>query len=85
MRIAMIIKKLNICGGNQRHALGIARELSRRGHEITFYTLDYKKGEGFADDIERFPVVSLASATQALPKTKNPFAALKRFFEHIHG
>ena len=85
MRIAVIIKKLNVLGGNQRHALGIANELSRRGHEITLYTTQYKKGEGFATIINRFQVISLETQHSVFKKTRNPLVILRRFFEHIPG
>ncbi len=64
MKIAIIIRKLNVKGGAQRQALCLALELKKRGHKIKFYTLAYDKEKCFSDILDNFEVVSLESAPQ---------------------
>ena len=42
MKIAMIIHKLNISGGVQRHVLSVAHELIKEGHNVKIYTFIFK-------------------------------------------
>lgn len=41
MKIAIIVRRLNVNGGTQRQAVSLARELKLAGHEVTLYTLSY--------------------------------------------
>ncbi len=65
MKIAMIVRKLNIKGGTQRQALSFARELKKRGHEITLYTFAYSKEGCYAELLEGFKVVVAPERTAA--------------------
>jgi len=57
MKIAMIVRRLNIKGGAQRQALELARELQKRGHAITIYTFAYSPKDCFEDLLEGLKVV----------------------------
>lgn len=59
MRIAIIVKRLDVKGGTQRQALSLAQELCREGHEVTLYTLSYNKEACFTDLLEGMTVLSL--------------------------
>jgi len=72
MKIAIIVKKLNIKGGTQRQALSLAKELKKLGHEIKLYTFFYSNENCYADLLEGFEVI-------VLPPRKETNAA-KRFF-----
>ena len=55
MKIAIMVRKLNVRGGVQRHALSLARELALEGDDVTLYTFLYDKEKyrpypGRADD-----------------------------------
>ncbi len=39
MKIAIIVRRLNVNGGTQRQAVSLARELKIMGHNVTLYTL----------------------------------------------
>ena len=75
MKIAIIVRKLSVCGGTQRQALNLAIQLQARGDEVTVYALRYEKGKGFTDLIDRIHVV-------ALPEHRAPqgmFARVEHF------
>lgn len=59
MNIAIIVRKLNVRGGVQRHAISLARELAKKGHVATLYTFLYDKEKCYADLLEGCGVVSL--------------------------
>lgn len=59
MKIAIIVRKLNVRGGVQRHVICLARELVRKGHTVTLYTFLYDKEKCYADLLEGCRVVSL--------------------------
>lgn len=40
MKIALIIRRLNVRGGAQRQALALAQELKKRGHDILLYVAE---------------------------------------------
>ena len=49
MKIALIVRRLNVKGGTQRQALSFAQELVRRGHEVTIYTFWYDPASCYED------------------------------------
>ncbi|MDP3735698.1 MAG: glycosyltransferase family 4 protein [bacterium] len=55
MRIAMILRRLNVKGGTQRQALSLGRELLRRGHKVDLYTLDLDRERCYPDLLALFP------------------------------
>ena len=55
MRIAIILRRLNVKGGTQRQALSLGRELLRRGHEVDLYTLDLDRDRCYPDLLALFP------------------------------
>ena len=59
MKIAMIVRKLNISGGVQRHAMALAREFISRGHDVTFYTFFFSPERCYPELVKSFKVVSL--------------------------
>jgi len=59
MKIALIIHKLNIKGGVQRHVLAVGRELKRKGHGVKIYTFVFDKSAVFDADTEGAEIVSL--------------------------
>lgn len=71
MKIAIIIKKLNLKGGVQRHVLYEARELQSMGHNVTLYTFIFSKEECFPDLLAGVKVISLNTA---LPSYFNYFS-----------
>lgn len=62
MKIAMIIRRLNVKGGAQRQALELARELQKRGHTITMYTFAYSPKDCFEDLLDGLKVVVWGAA-----------------------
>ena len=64
MKIAIIVRKLNVRGGTQRLALMLARELALRGHSVTLYTFAFDRANCFPELLEGRGVISLSSAPQ---------------------
>ncbi len=62
MKIAIIIRKLNVRGGAQRQALSLARELKTMGHSAALYTFLYDKEKCYTDLLNDMEVVSLGYA-----------------------
>lgn len=67
MKIAMIIRRLDVKGGTQRQALVLADGLRRRGHEIKFYAFFYSKDRCYPDLLGNFEVVSLPAEINRPP------------------
>lgn len=67
MKIGIVIKRLNVRGGVQRHVLEVARELKARGHEIALYTFRYAPEACYRELLAGFRVVSLADFEVAAP------------------
>ncbi len=66
MKIALIIRRLNVEGGTQRQALFFAQNLKKRGHHVVVYT--FLRGEGAnAELLQGLSVVPLG----AYPKSRN--------------
>jgi len=59
MNIAIIVRKLNVRGGVQRHVVCLAREFAKKGHTVTLYTFLYDKEKCYAELLEGCRVVSL--------------------------
>lgn len=57
MKIALIIRRLNVKGGAQRQLLELSRELQKRGHTITVYTFAYAPKDCFEDLLAGLRVV----------------------------
>lgn len=84
MKIGIIVKRLNIQGGVQRHVLEVAQELKARGHDIALYTFHYSPETCYPARLAGLRVVSLRDAEIALPprlfetKMKSNWGALMR-------
>ncbi len=59
MKIAIIVRRMNVRGGTQRQALGLARELKKLGHQVKLYTFVYSPGDCFPEFLSGLEVVSL--------------------------
>lgn len=59
MKIGIIIRKLNIKGGVQRHVLGLAKELKKLGHGIKIYTFVYSKADCYPELLDGLEIISL--------------------------
>lgn len=68
MKIAMIMRRLDLKGGSQRLFLYIANQYRRLGHEVTIYALFYSKEKCFPDLLEGFEVVALDPKSAADPE-----------------
>ncbi|PIR70038.1 MAG: hypothetical protein COU46_03705 [Candidatus Niyogibacteria bacterium CG10_big_fil_rev_8_21_14_0_10_42_19] len=79
MKIALIIRKLNVKGGTQRQALSLARELKRMGHKIKIYTMSVSLEGGYDDLLREFEVVCLKDRPKMFHLPELPgFGYLKR-------
>ncbi len=65
LKIAFIIRRLNVKGGTQRQALSLVRELRKRGHIVKAYTFLYSPENCYPDLLEGLEVVSLERGTSA--------------------
>ena len=61
MKIAIIVRRLNVSGGTQRQALSLARELKILGHQVKLYTFLYAPSECYPNLIGGMEVVFLGS------------------------
>lgn len=59
MKIAIIIRKLNVRGGTQRQALNLAKQLKEMGHDVTLYTFLYSPKQCYEELLQGLRVVSL--------------------------
>lgn len=59
MKIAIIIRRLNIKGGTQRLAMYEADELKKQGHTIKFYTLFLDKDRSYKDALDALDITAL--------------------------
>lgn len=58
MKVAIILRKLNVKGGVQRHALYLARELKKLGHKVKLYALYYSREDCYQHLLEGLEVVA---------------------------
>ena len=76
MKIAIIIRRLNVRGGTQRQALSLARELLQRGDQISVYALHY-------DPALSYPELSAGIQIKSLnPKRRFRFFLLRLWEEN---
>ena len=80
MKIAMIVRRLNIKGGAQRQALELARALRARGHTIAIYTFTYSPQDCFENLLRDLRVVVWSGAGKKSTEAYAPFF-LGSFFE----
>lgn len=59
MKIAIIIRRLNVKGGTQRQALCLARDLKKHGHQVKIYTFLYSRDNCYEDLVSDAEVISL--------------------------
>lgn len=71
MRIAMIIRRLDLKGGSQRLFLYIANQYRRLGHQVKIYAFFYSKEKCFPDLLEGFEIVALDQKFAADPEFKS--------------
>lgn len=69
MKIALIVRRLDVKGGTQRQALSLARELMQRGHRVRLYTFSYHRARCYPDLLEGIAVTALD------PKSRRPRGA----------
>lgn len=72
MNIAIIVRKLNVRGGVQRHALSLAREYQKRGHRVVLYTFLYDRERCYAEELGGLRVVALGR----YPRCTNFFSGI---------
>ncbi|MBI1975582.1 MAG: glycosyltransferase family 4 protein [Candidatus Vogelbacteria bacterium] len=78
MKIAILIRRLNVRGGAQRQALWLARCLIERGHAVTLYTFIYDKANCYEEllygmrVIEQYGERELASRIENGTEVVNP-------------
>lgn len=61
MKVAIIVRRLNVKGGTQRQALSLARELAGRGHAVVLYTFLVSVDDCYPELIAGLRVVALGS------------------------
>ncbi len=64
MKIGIIVRKLNVNGGVQRHVFYLARELKKLGHSIKLYTFIYDKEGCYPELLGDMEVVSFGYLPQ---------------------
>lgn len=57
MKIAIIVRRLNVRGGTQHLAARLGIGLRTLGHEVVFYTLDYSRPDCYPEHLSDFQVV----------------------------
>ena len=72
MRIAMILRRLNVKGGTQRQALSLAVELRKKGHEVVLYTLHFSPENCYPHLLKNFKVRVLPK-DETEPNKKAPY------------
>lgn len=64
MKIAIIVRRLDVKGGAQRQALELANELQKRGHAVKIYTFVYVKEECFEDLLDGLTVIPWSASSE---------------------
>lgn len=59
MKIAIIVRKLNVRGGVQRQALSLARAYQEAGDDVALYAFVYDKGRCYGDLLDGLRVTAL--------------------------
>ena len=67
MKIAVIVRRLDVKGGTQRQALSLANELLKRGHEVKMYAFFYSAEKCYPDLLAPFKVIALDPAIARPP------------------
>ena len=67
MKIAIIVRKLNIKGGTQRQAIMLARDLKERGHDVALYTFLYAPADCYEAELRDLRVVTLGNYPRSSP------------------
>ena len=67
VKIAIIVRRLDVKGGTQRQALSLANELKKRGHEVTLYAFFYSAEKCYPDLLTPFKAVVLDPAVARPP------------------
>lgn len=68
MKIAMIMRRLDLKGGSQRLFLYIANQFRERGHHVKIYAFFYDKEKCFPDLLRGFEVIALDQKFAADPE-----------------
>lgn len=74
MKIALIIRKLNVKGGTQRQMLSLARELAKRGHNITIYAFAYDRGQCYPELLAGMKVIAFPETLRQRPTYYSNYA-----------
>lgn len=69
MKIALIVRRLDVKGGTQRQALSLAQELVRRGQDVKLYTFSYDRERSYPDLLTGLPVASLGPDIREEPRS----------------
>lgn len=64
MKIGIIVRKLNVRGGVQRHVLSLAQEYKKLGHQVKLYTFIYSPRDSYEDLLKGLEVVALGFLPQ---------------------
>jgi len=66
MKIAIIVRKLNVKGGVQKHVLHLAKELKKIGHTVRLYTFAFSKKNCYPELLDDLEIISLGNLPQSL-------------------
>lgn len=64
MKIAIIVRRLNVRGGTQRQAIELALNLQGLGHSVTLYTFKFEPKNCFESALNNLKVVELKTENQ---------------------
>ena len=78
----MIVRKMNIAGGVQRHVLSLAKELTGREHEVIIYTFSFSPEHCYPQMLNTCKVISLDAMpniySRFLPEFLNEYRLARR-------
>lgn len=75
MKIAIIVRRLNVNGGTQRQAVSLARELTGLGHNVTLYTLALDEENCYPHILKSLKVVTVSPVRTDATEPANGGAA----------